>query len=1406
MAPKTKICPPGKELNIETGLCRKKCEPDQVRNPKTGRCVSAKTKTKSPPKSKSPPKPPTKTKSPPKPKQKSPIEKVKVKQSLEFTTVIERIKTLLKELDNLVSYERKSEIEGELHSLRESFHNNQINNMPISDNQLTSYPEIDDLDFFEKLLNKKEFVKSLYPPIDINKSYDELYEEKCSTTNELFRLTKNQIFVKNFLSPKTNYNGLLLFHGVGVGKCHAINTPIMMHSGYIKYVQDIVVGDYLMGDDSLPRKVTSLGRGHDQMYDVIFEGGQQYCVNSEHILCLKSGPTDSDVLEISVKDFMRLDEYWRNSFYGYHVLTHFKDEYLDMNVCDMISWDMKEIPVKALINSVETRRELLRNIIITFGNEDNDLINLVNHSFLIPDIYFLVRSLAMNLIEHREKRGYFRIIGLNTYKHFMVSKLIGIYPQNAINNYYGFTLDGNHRYLLGDCTVTHNTCAAISIAEQFKHQNKIMVLCPTSLKDNFKRQLFDINNLNSCTSQTYLEKIPDHSILSKEEIEKRVNRIITTHYQFWGFLEFANKIEQMEKRINDLEKRPKIAEIKFITKIKEEFSNRVIIIDEAHNMRQEDDSTSKKLPPYLLKILEHGENNKLIMMTATPMFNGVQEIVWLINFLLANDKKPLLNISMIFDEDENIKKQGIVLLKKNIKGYVSYMRGDNPFSFPLRLFANVNANTNIMNRSQIPIYSIKNELIPEDERLDKIVPKLVASTMSDYQTSFDHDLDREDEDNNSKLLQLSNITYPYADAPSGQAGFERCFQKKGTGANLKLSYKADCVKQHGYFLSNTGIAKFAPKLKDIVDTILSSEGIVFVYSYYIYSALLPIAIALEHAGYTRYGTGNTLLNLNVAQSGKNSYIILSRNADFPVDFNKVVPIIRSKENMNGNIVKVILGTSVTAEGIDFKNIRQIHIVEPWYHLNKIEQVIGRAVRNCSHIMLPIEKRNVTIYQHVNINKTNVESIDLRVYRIAEKKQKTISFVEQLLIENSVDCLLNYNNMYYDKIKLNMMQNIVTSQNKKIKYSIGDDPDIVQAAVKCTAQPLKEIDNSTFHPSFYTDEFAIYTHYIVNAYKLKNKHSYTYAELLKELSTTLASFDEDVLKFALDNMITNRIVFENNKAVKGFIVQYGDKYMFQPLFAPKSRITMASRKEYEPKQIKNIKFDETFKTQKVIPNKGDVINSLDEEIKNLEANTLMNNAEYCKRFNKYLVDYVVDRMTFEKQVQLCNEVVVTKEFFELFERNIYIKSLIADDRIIKTPNNTYYLVNIFNTEEKLHIIKNGKLTECNPHEISIFNSMDKPYKEKEDKILKSFKGFMTLKGTFKIFSEQGGASGTVCGTGKISQEKYMEMIRDYDKDILDIFEDGIPKKAIKCNLYELVLRAHMPKIFARPHYASRCKTK
>jgi len=145
---------------------------------------------------------------------------------------------------------------------------------------------------FQKM---RDFIKTNYVK---DFSWGELVvENKCidkpqvqaeqSGGARIMSLNPTQDFVRTFFTPQSPYKGLLLFQSVGTGKCHAINTPILMYDGTIKMVQDVVIGDKLMGDDSTPRIVKSLARGQDTLYDIIPTKGDKYTVNSEHILCLK---------------------------------------------------------------------------------------------------------------------------------------------------------------------------------------------------------------------------------------------------------------------------------------------------------------------------------------------------------------------------------------------------------------------------------------------------------------------------------------------------------------------------------------------------------------------------------------------------------------------------------------------------------------------------------------------------------------------------------------------------------------------------------------------------------------------------------------------------------------------------------------------------------------------------------------------------------------------------------------------------------------------------------------------------------------------------------------------------------------------------------------------------------------
>ena len=75
-------------------------------------------------------------------------------------------------------------------------------------------------------------------------------------------------------------------------------------------------------------------------------------------------------------------------------------------------------------------------------------------------------------------------------------------------------------------------------------------------------------------------------------------------------------------------------------------------------------------------------------------------------------------------------------------------------------------------------------------------------------------------------------------------------------------------------------------------------------------------------------------------------------------------VTKGENNNHGEVIQVFMITSSGAEGISLRNTRMVHIVEPYWHPVRIEQVIGRARRICSHNTLPEEEQNVTVFMYL----------------------------------------------------------------------------------------------------------------------------------------------------------------------------------------------------------------------------------------------------------------------------------------------------------------------------------------------------------------------------------------------------------------------------------------------------------
>jgi hypothetical protein len=131
---------------------------------------------------------------------------------------------------------------------------------------------------------------------------------------------------------------------------------------------------------------------------------------------------------------------------------------------------------------------------------------------------------------------------------------------------------------------------------------------------------------------------------------------------------------------------------------------------------------------------------------------------------------------------------------------------------------------------------------------------------------------------------------------------------------------------------------------------------------------------------------------------------------------------KNPNNFSGGIVKMFMITQSGAEGISLKNVRQVHMMEPFWNNVRLEQVQGRAIRICSHKDLPIAERDVEVYTYLSTfsadqkkNKSVDESIMVRdkglttdeiIFTLLLTKKKLSDAMFQIMKDAAIDCTLN----------------------------------------------------------------------------------------------------------------------------------------------------------------------------------------------------------------------------------------------------------------------------------------------------------------------------------------------------------------------------------------------------------------
>ena len=790
---------------------------------------------------------------------------------------------------------------------------------------------------------------------------------------------------------------------------------------------------------------------------------------------------------------------------------------------------------------------------------------------------------------------------------------------------------------------TGKTCTAIGVAEEMRNYMKqvgmrksIMIIASPNVQDNFRLQLFDerklklengVWNIQSCVGTALLNEINPTAIkdIPKEKIISQIKTLIKTYYVFMGYTKFANYISysiEVKGIGYSKEERNKMK----IQKIKNVFNNRLIIIDEVHNIRITKENKNRKSAELLMDVAKYSENMRLLLLSATPMYNSYEEIIWLTNLMNLNDKRSVIKISDIFDKNGNFKEDGEEtgkeLLRRKLTGYVSYIRGENPYTFPYRVYPQLPIDF------VYPSIQMNRKPIEEDKQL-KHVP-VYLNSISEYQrigyefiinnmrkrsydtfnkfgTERDMPAFEEMDSFGYTLLQTPieslNIVYPNEDFlpnptyeieqedeiisnMTGIIGLSRIMSykeenKSDNPQRYNFQYRDEIQKKYGRIFSPEELPKYSAKIANICGIIRQSEGIILIYSQYIDGGLVPVALALEEMGFTRFGTEKYTKPLlknptepidsitmrpkteTIGEFNQARYVMITGDKTFSPNNDADIKYINNIENRNGEKVKVVLISKAAGEGVDLKNIRQIHVLEPWYNMNRIEQIIGRGVRNLSHCGLPFEKRNVEIFLHATRLDTNEEAADLYVYRLAEQKSIKIGKVSRVLKETAVDCILNIGqtNFTNDKL-LSVMenQNIVLqlSSGKTIDFKIGDRPysDICDYMENCNFQcsPMKNIEDIDITYATYNNDFVKMNNdriiqRIRDLFKDipgRGRFFYKRDELINSINV-IKKYPLEQIYYALTYLIENKSEYLIDKYGRlGNLINKDEYYIFQPL--------------------------------------------------------------------------------------------------------------------------------------------------------------------------------------------------------------------------------------------------------------------
>lgn len=801
------------------------------------------------------------------------------------------------------------------------------------------------------------------------------------------------------------------------------------------------------------------------------------------------------------------------------------------------------------------------------------------------------------------------------------------------------------------------TCAAINIAENFKnqverYQTRIYIIVPgPTLKAEWKSQIV------KCTGETYKSKLQTNNKMMTQDIDENK---INNYYKIMSIKSFlkhtiGEKIKNKDKTDKQKYKRTETGEIErteHINKITN-LNNSLLIIDEAHGLT---DNEYSKAVQYILK---NSINLKILLLTGTPMKNSALDIIDLLN--LIKPEKEKLKRSEIFEYGENISnlkftENGKEKLIKGCRGLVSYMNNNDYYLFATK---------------------IDKGILTDNLKFTPIIP----CQMSDFQKQIYEEINKDDKKLNKSSSDATNFAFPIINGNKiiPKTGFKGKYElindlyqdqnKYNEILGKWLNDKSDNLlipdfENKKYFFGeiltskylNIFSAKYAKCLKHIEGLINDNAKPIFIYSNAVEIGINIFSHILLQNGYLEFKEDEniTLSKLNndtvcykcgvKLKDHKNKkdhdfkpaifFSIIGKqntfdNSSEEKDKNIIDQYFNSPDNYDGKNIKIVLGSKVISEGYNIFNLREVHILDTYYNIARVEQVIGRAIRRCSHAQSweQINKTpfpTVDVYRYCTVigdvnDKKREPTIDEILYTKAEKKHILIKQVERILKENAVDCPLFYNNNKYDKRYDKYKNCIPLKVAEEYDTQVIDDKtkicpvacDYMQCEYKCNCERLnkeyydnnkkeyrkvkkEDLLNLSISDTLFDNDYVEIKELIKNMY-LK-KYVYVLDDFISEVKKHKNYFDIFILYKALDSFIIssdNEIINLSNDDYifdkfnrPGYLLYMNKFYIYQPIWEPIKQL-MYEKESYQfnlnlqPSlndylKLNNLKFEEKTK--------------------------------------------------------------------------------------------------------------------------------------------------------------------------------------------------------------------------------------